>query len=61
MSFSTNYNDKTLEKLSPVFFEYKFWQDKLSDFSRKEDSNLLSSDIFSFLLNSKVVFRILIL
>ena len=52
---------KRSKKLSPVFFEYKFWQDKLSDFSRKEDSNLLSSDIFSFLLNSKVVFRILIL
>ena len=30
---------KRSEKVDPVFFDYKFWQDELSDFLRKEDSN----------------------
>ena len=36
---------KRSKKASPVFLEYKLWQDKLKDFLGKEDSNLLPSDI----------------
>ena len=32
---------KRSKKVSPVFFKFKFQQDKLSDFARKEDCNLL--------------------
>ena len=30
---------KRSEKVDPVFFDYKFRQDELRDFLRKEDSN----------------------
>ena len=36
---------KRSKKVRPVFFVFKFWQDKLSDFSRRDSSNLLPSGI----------------
>ena len=41
MLFSINYDDKSLEKSRACFFVSKFWQDKLSDFSRREHSVLM--------------------
>ena len=36
---------KRSKNVRTVFFVSKFWQDKLSDFSRRDNSNLLPSGI----------------